>query len=60
MAGDQTIVMLEEAHASGIPVLGSDLGGDCWACKTQVDGFNEFAQHDVRAWTDALARLAVD
>jgi glycosyltransferase involved in cell wall biosynthesis len=48
-----------EAHASGTPVLGSNLGGIAELVRHDVDGLL-IPPSDIRAWTDALARLAVD
>ncbi len=48
-----------EAHAVGTPVLGSNLGGIAELVKHNVDGLL-IPPHDIRAWTDALARLAMD
>jgi len=48
-----------EAHAAATPVLGSNLGGIAELVRHGVDGLL-IPPNDVRAWTDAITRLAVD
>jgi len=48
-----------EAHAAGTPVLGSNLGGIAELVRHNVDGLL-ILPNDIRAWTDALAQLAMD
>lgn len=48
-----------EAHALGLPVVGSNLGGIAELVKQDVDGLL-VAPRDVRAWTKAFVRLATE
>jgi glycosyltransferase involved in cell wall biosynthesis len=48
-----------EAFAAGVPVLGSDLGGIAELVSHAVDGIL-IEPASLRAWSDALARLAGD
>lgn len=48
-----------EAHALGIPVLGSDLGGISELVRHGINGWL-VPPDDIQAWTEALARLAAD
>lgn len=48
-----------EAHALSLPVLGSNLGGIAELVKHGVDGWLVTA-NDTQAWTEALKKLATD
>jgi glycosyltransferase involved in cell wall biosynthesis len=48
-----------EAHALGIPVLGSDLGGISELVSHGINGWL-VPSGDIQAWAEALARLATD
>ncbi|MBH8574210.1 glycosyltransferase [Nostocaceae cyanobacterium CENA369] len=48
-----------EAHALSLPVIGSNLGGIAELVRHGIDGWLVTA-NDVKAWTDALQRLATD
>lgn len=52
-------VVVLEAHALGVPVIGSDLGGIAEKIKPDRDGLLVPAA-DVKAWANALSRLALD
>lgn len=48
-----------EAHALSLPVIGSNLGGIAELVKHGVDGWLVTA-NDIQAWTEALKKLATD
>jgi glycosyltransferase involved in cell wall biosynthesis len=48
-----------EAHACGVPVIGSNLGGIAELVKHGVDGWLVTA-NDIKAWTEALYQLSTD
>ncbi|GAA6614310.1 glycosyltransferase [Scytonema sp. NUACC26] len=48
-----------EAHACGVPVIGSNLGGIAELVKHGVDGWLVRA-NDVQAWTEALLQLSTN
>ncbi|NJO50341.1 MAG: glycosyltransferase family 4 protein [Leptolyngbyaceae cyanobacterium RM2_2_4] len=52
-------VVVLEAHAHGLPVVGSDLGGIAEKVTHGVDGLL-VAAGDPAAWAEAFARLALD
>lgn len=51
-------VVVLEAHANGLPVIGSDLGGIAEKVKSGVDGLL-IPPQDVEAWAKAFADLAL-
>lgn len=52
-------MVILEAHTSGLPVLGSDIGGIPELIRHNVDGLL-LPPTDVKAWAEALAQLAVN
>lgn len=48
-----------EAHACGLPVIGSNLGGVAEFVKHGIDGLL-VSPKDTKAWTEALVRLCTD
>ena len=49
-----------EAFAAGVPVIGSDIGGICEKVRDGVDGMLVRPYHSAAAWTSAIRACAAD